>query len=57
MTVGSTKQAGGTSVVSGTWTANPTTVATSLQSATGAFHTCDTNTGGGSCLPTVTGSF
>ena len=57
MTVGSTKQAGGVSNTSGTWTANPTTVAASLQSATGAFHTCDTNTGGGSCLPAATGSF
>ena len=42
---------------SGTWTFNPTTTAAKLLSATGSFHTCDTNTGGGSCLPTMTGSF
>ena len=57
MTVGNTKLAGGTSTTAGTWTANPTTDAGNLQSATGAFHTCDTNTGGGNCLVTATGSF
>jgi hypothetical protein len=34
----------------------PTTDATKLRSATGAFHVCDSNTGGGACLPTATGS-
>ena len=43
--------------ISGTWTFNPTTTATELLSATGGLHTCDTNTGGGSCLPALTGSF
>ena len=57
MTVGSTKLAGGVSSVAGTWIVNPTTVAGNLLSATGAFHTCDTNTGGGTCLVTATGSF
>jgi len=33
------------------WTFSPTTVATKLTSAAGAFHVCDTNTGGGNCLP------
>jgi hypothetical protein len=42
---------------SGTWTFNPTTTATKLQSSTGSYHACDTNTGGGSCLPVATGSF
>jgi hypothetical protein len=43
--------------VSGTWTLDPTTTATRLLSAIGSFHTCDTNTGGGNCLPTVSGGF
>ena len=33
------------------WTFTPTTVASKLKSATGAFHVCDTNAGGGNCLP------
>jgi hypothetical protein len=41
----------------GTWTLNPTTTTTKILSTTGSFHTCDTNTSGGNCLPTVTGSF
>lgn len=57
VTVGATKQSGGTASASGTFTFNPTTTATALLSATGAFHTCDTNTGGGNCLPVATGSF
>jgi hypothetical protein len=57
MTVGSSKLGGGVSTLGGTWTANPTTVAGNLLSATGSFHTCDTNTGGGSCVITATGSF
>jgi hypothetical protein len=46
-----------TVVTSGTWTFNPSTTTTKLLSATGAFHVCDTNSGGGVCLPTATGSF
>jgi hypothetical protein len=38
-----------------TRTFNPTTNASKLQSSTGAFHICDTNSGGGTCLPTATG--
>jgi hypothetical protein len=48
--------AGNFTTVGGTWTFNPTTVATNVLSATGSFHVCDTNVGGGSCLPTLTGS-
>jgi hypothetical protein len=40
-----------------TWTFNPTTTAANLQSSAGANHICDTNTGGGNCLPTPTGGF
>lgn len=44
-------------VVTGAWTFNPTTTASKLTSAAGAFHVCDTNAGGGSCLPLATGGF
>ncbi len=43
--------------VSGTWTFNPTTTATKMLSSTGSFHICDTNTGGGNCLPTTGSTF
>ena len=42
------------SVGSASWTLTPTTDSTRLKSATGAFHVCDTNTGGGNCLPSTT---
>lgn len=35
-------------------TFNPTPATANLTSATGGFHACDTNTGGGSCLPVST---
>jgi hypothetical protein len=57
VTIGSTKVTGSNATTSGTWTFNPTTTATDLLSATGAFHACDTNTGSGNCLPVATGSF
>jgi hypothetical protein len=38
-------------VSTATWTFSPTTTAGKMQSATGAFHICDNNTGGGACLP------
>jgi hypothetical protein len=57
VTIGSTKQAGNPATTSGTFSFNATTTATALLSATGSFHACDTNTGGGNCLPTATGSF
>jgi hypothetical protein len=56
ITLGATT-AGNNSKVSGTGTFNPTTTATSMLSATGAFHNCDTNAGGGNCLPLVGGAF
>ncbi|HET6313359.1 MAG TPA: hypothetical protein VFH60_05950, partial [Chloroflexia bacterium] len=36
-----------------TWTFTPTTTSTKLLSAAGAFHICDSNTGGGNCTPTL----
>jgi hypothetical protein len=48
---------GNNPTVTGTWTFNPTTTATKVLSATGSFHICDTNAGGGNCLPTMTGGF
>lgn len=51
--------AGATDAVlaAGTFTFAPTSVAGFLESATGAFHICDTNSGGGNCLPAVSGNF
>jgi hypothetical protein len=43
--------------VTGTSVYTPTTTTTGLLSQTGSFHTCSTNTGGGNCTPTATGSF
>lgn len=57
VTIGSTKITGGTATTGGTWTFTPTTTAADLLSATGAFNTCTSNTGGGNCLPVATGSF
>ena len=56
ITVGA-RSAGSNTSVTGAATFNPTTTASKLQSATGSFQTCSTNTGGGNCLPTATGSF
>lgn len=44
-------------VGSGAMTFNPSTVTTKLMSATGNQHVCDNNSGGGTCLPTASGSF
>lgn len=57
VTVGARSNGVNNPAVSGTLTFAPTTTAASMLSATGSFHNCDTNTGGGNCLPTVTGSF
>ncbi len=57
VTLGTRTSGSSTITTSGTRTFNPTTPATKLQSATGAFHICDTNAGGGDCLPTASGSF
>ena len=48
---------GSASTMSGTWKFNPVTTTTMLLSTTGLFHICDTNSGGGACIPTVTGGF
>ena len=56
ITVGA-RSAGTNTSVTGTATFNPTTTASKLLSATGSFQTCGTNTGGGNCLPTATGTF
>lgn len=49
--------AGNNSKVTGAGAFDPTTTTTNMLSATGSFHNCDTNTGGGNCLPAVTGAF
>jgi hypothetical protein len=43
--------------VSGTAVYTPTTTATGLLSTTGSFHACSSNSGGGNCTPSATGSF
>jgi hypothetical protein len=43
--------------VTGAQTFNPDPTSTDLTSATGGFHTCSSNTGGGNCLPVASGSF
>jgi len=43
--------AGNDPSISGTWTLNPTTISSRMLSASGAFHICDNNSGGGNCLP------
>lgn len=57
VTVGARTVGTANPTVSGSWILNPTTTATKLLSSTGSFHACDTNTGGGSCLPASGGSF
>lgn len=55
ITIGSRSEgASNPSVSSATRTLTPTTDSTKLKSAVGAFHICDTNAGGGNCLPTTT---
>jgi len=46
----------GTTISVGSWTFNPTTTAARLLSSTGAQHVCDSNAGGGTCLPAATGT-
>jgi hypothetical protein len=57
VTIGSRSAGAQDPTVSGTAVYTPTTTATGLLSATGAFHTCSTNSGGGNCTPSATGSF
>jgi len=40
-------------LASGPWTFKPTTDTARLQSSTGAFHVCDTNSGGNDCWPAI----
>ena len=55
ITVGARLSGSGNYGHSGSWTFAPTTNQALLRSATGAFHVCDTNAGGGNCLPNVAG--
>lgn len=55
ITVGSRLSGNGNYGHGGSWTFTPTPDAASLQSATGGFHVCDSNAGGGNCLPSVAG--
>lgn len=57
VTVGARTSGPTTSASGGPAVLYPTTTATLMKSTTGAFHVCDTNAGGGSCLPTASGAF
>jgi hypothetical protein len=57
ITIGTRTSGAQDPTITGTLTFTPTTTATSMLSATGNYHNCDTNTGSGNCLPTITGSF
>ena len=56
VTIGASS-AGSAATTTGTGTFKPTTTATGMLSTIGAFHNCDTNTGGANCLPAPTGGF
>jgi hypothetical protein len=56
-TVGSRLVGAGNTFVNGPWTFNPVTTSTKFLATTGGAHVCDTNAGGGNCLPTAAGSF
>lgn len=55
VTVGARMSGSGNYAQSGAWTFTPTPDAALLKSATGGFHVCDTNAGGGNCTPAVNG--
>ncbi len=57
VTIGSRSAGAQDPTISGTAIYTPTTTATGLLSQTGSFHACSSNTGGGNCTPTATGSF
>jgi hypothetical protein len=57
ITLGARVQGTNNVTTAGAWTFNPVTTTTKLLSTTGSFHVCDTNAGGGNCLPALTGSF
>lgn len=55
ITIGARLSGSGNYSHSGSWTFTPTPNALMLKSATGGFHVCDDNVGGGSCTPKVNG--
>lgn len=55
VTVGARLAGSGSYSTTGTWTFTPTPNVALVQSATGGFHVCDSNVGGGNCTPTVAG--
>jgi hypothetical protein len=55
VTIGARTDGSQDTTLTGTWTFNPSATATTLVSATGNFHVCDTNAGGGNCLPVLSG--
>jgi len=57
VTIGSRSAGTQDPTVSGAAVHTPTTTATGLLSQAGSFHTCSTNSGGGNCTPTATGTF
>jgi hypothetical protein len=57
VTIGSRSAGSQDPATSDTALYTPTTTATGLLSQTGAFHTCSSNSGGGSCTPSASGSF
>jgi hypothetical protein len=57
VTIGARSAGAQDPTISGTAVYTPTTTATGLLSATGSFHTCSTNAGGGNCTPSATGTF
>jgi len=57
LTIGSRSAGAQDPTISGTAVYTPTTTATGLLSATGSFHACSSNSGGGNCTPSATGSF
>jgi hypothetical protein len=57
VTIGSRSAGAQDPTISGAAVYTPTTTATGLLSATGSFHTCSSNSGGGNCTPTATGAF
>ena len=56
VTLGARTSGTGNVNISGAFVVTPTTDATKLLTATGAHHVCDTNTGGGTCIVTPSGS-
>jgi hypothetical protein len=57
VTIGTRTSGSADATITGSLTLSPTTTTTNMLSATGSYHNCDTNTGSGNCLPTVSGSF